>query len=158
MKKKAIAIFYGPKVKGFVKFSETNNKKILVHIKLSGLGENKKRGIHIRTFGDMRSGCKSLGGHWNPTKMNHGSTILDGKKHHHGDMINNILSNNKGKVDFKYYDDLLKLSGKNHIFGRSVVIHSNIDDLGKGNDKQSLITGNSGKRIACGIIVHYNDY
>ena len=63
---------------------------------------------------------------------------------------------------FTYIDKLLRLRGKNHIFGRSVVIHDKPDDLGpfirdrfglqalgkamfpfrKGGDKlESLITG-----------------
>jgi superoxide dismutase, Cu-Zn family len=40
----------------------------------------------------------------------------------------------------------LRLRGKNHIFGRSVVIHDKPDDLGLGGDKESLITGNAGKK------------
>ena len=153
---KAIAIFYGPKVKGFVKFSQKKGENTVVHIKLTGLGKNKKRAIHVHTYGDMRDGCKSLGGHWNPTNKNHGS-FLNGKNHHYGDMINNIVSNVKGEVNLKYKDPLLKLTGKNHIFGRSVVIHSGIDDLGLGQNKESLITGNAGNRLACGVIVRYKN-
>jgi Cu-Zn family superoxide dismutase len=36
--------------------------------------------------------------------------------------------------------------------GRSCVIHAKEDDLGKGNDEQSKLTGNSGGRVACGVI------
>lgn len=153
---KAIAIFYGPKIKGTVTFIQKKGEDTNVHINLKGLGKNKKRAIHLHTYGDMRKGCISLGGHWNPTNKNHGS-LLDGKNHHHGDMINNIISNEKGDVTIKYKDPLLKLSGKNHIFGRSVVIHENEDDLGRGKNKESLITGNAGKRIAYAIIVRYKD-
>lgn len=149
---KAIAIFYGPKIKGFVQFSQ--NKYTKVHIKLSGLNKKAYHAIHIHEYGDMRNGCVSLGGHWNPTNKNHGSK-KDGKNHHHGDMINNIYSNLKGEVDIVYYDKLLKLKGKNHIFGRSVVIHEGKDDLGLGGNKESLVTGNAGGRLACGIIVKY---
>jgi len=153
---RAIAIFYGSKVKGFVKFSQSKGKKTIVHIKLSGLGKNKERAIHVHEYGDMTRGCKSLGGHWNPTHKQHGS-LLNGTNHHHGDMINNILSNSKGEVDVKYHDPLLKLTGKNHIFGRSVVIHNGKDDLGLGGNKDSLITGNAGSRLACAVIVRYKN-
>jgi len=153
---KGIAIFYGPKVKGYVKFYQKKGKKTLVHIKLSGLGKNKERAIHCHEYGDERAGCKSLGGHWNPTRKKHGS-FVNGSNHHHGDMVNNIVSNSKGEVDLKYYDPLLKLTGKNHIFGRSVVIHTGVDDLGLGGNKESLITGNAGSRIGCGIIVRYKN-
>ena len=105
---RAIAIFYGPKVKGFVKFSQKKGKKTFVHIKISGLGKNKVRAIHVHEYGDMTDGCKSLGGHWNPTNKKHGS-LSYGTNHHHGDMINNIYSNSKGEVDIKYYDLYHKL-------------------------------------------------
>ena len=150
----AIAIFYGPKINGYVLFTQ-KNKFTNVRIKLSGIGKNKKRAIHIHTYGDVRNGCSSLGGHWNPSNKNHGS-LSDGKNHHYGDMINNIISDEKGNVDIQYNDPYITLKGKNHIFGRSVVIHSDIDDLGKGKNKESKITGNAGKRIAYGIIVQYN--
>ena len=157
----AIAIFYGPKVKGTITFTQTftqdKSNKVKVQINLSGLGKNKVRAIHIHEFGNMLNGCDSLGGHWNPTNKNHGSTKINGKNHHAGDMINNIKSNSNGVVNLTYYDTLIKLTGKNNIFGRSVVIHANPDDLGLGNNKESLITGNAGKRIACGIIVHYKN-
>ena len=35
--------------------------------------------------------------------------------------------------------------------GRSIVIREKEDDLGRTDHKDSLTTGNSGKRIACGI-------
>jgi Cu-Zn family superoxide dismutase len=38
------------------------------------------------------------------------------------------------------------------VYGRSVIVHSNEDDLGRGNFKDSLTTGHSGSRILYGII------
>ena len=52
----------------------------------------------------------------------------------------------------KMCDKLIKLRGKYSIIGRSIVIHEDEDDLGKGGDKESTITGNAGKRLACGVI------
>ena len=52
-------------------------------------------------------------------------------------------------------DKLIRLRGKYSVIGRSIVIHQKEDDLGNGNDAESLKTGNAGKRIACGIIGHY---
>lgn len=154
---KAIAIFYGPKVKGTVTFTQSKNKKVLVTINLKGLPKNKTMGFHIHEYGDERDGCNSLGGHWNPTKKEHGSLVFNTFGHHWGDLCNNISSNSKGNVNFNYNDPLIKLTGKHNIFGRSVVIHAGKDDLGQGAAKESLITGSAGKRIACGIIVHYKN-
>ena len=45
-----------------------------------------------------------------------------------------------------------KLSGKFSVIGRTIVLHKLEDDLGLGNNSESKLTGNSGSRIACGVI------
>ncbi len=63
--------------------------------------------------------------------------------------------NSKGELT----DHMVKLSGPWSVIGRSVMIHEDQDDLGRGNNSQpgvngktSKTTGNAGKRIACGEI------
>jgi Cu-Zn family superoxide dismutase len=46
----------------------------------------------------------------------------------------------------------VKLIGPHSIIGRSIVITANEDDLGRGGHELSLSTGNSGPRIAGGVI------
>jgi Cu-Zn family superoxide dismutase len=44
------------------------------------------------------------------------------------------------------------LIGPHSIIGRSIIIKANEDDLGRGGHEYSLTTGNSGARIAGGVI------
>ena len=69
--------------------------------------------------------------------------------------LGNIEVDKEGKVDCKIKAKNIKLKGKYSIIGRSVVIHQKEDDCGNGNNEESLITGNAGKRIACGIIGYF---
>ena len=45
-----------------------------------------------------------------------------------------------------------------NIIGRSVVIHSGEDDLGRGGDEESLKIGNAGSRIGCAVIGYKTAY
>lgn len=49
-------------------------------------------------------------------------------------------------------DKIISLHGDQSIVGRSVVVHANEDDLGTTDHPESTKTGNSGPRIACGVI------
>jgi len=112
---------------------------------------NAIHAIHIHEYGDLTSGCTSLGGHWNPEKTNHGSYLYQTVRHA-GDLINNLQVQSGKVFNYEYEDALLTLYGKDSILGRSVVIHNGIDDQGFGHDASSLITGNAGGRLTCAII------
>ena len=75
---------------------------------------------------------------------------------HAGDLLNNIKADSNGRFYYEYLDYRINLFGdvSESIIGRSVVIHNGVDDLGLGNNKESLETGNAGERIACAIIGH----
>lgn len=49
-------------------------------------------------------------------------------------------------------DRQVKLIGPHSIIGRSVVVHGSEDDMGRGGHELSLTTGNSGSRVAGGVI------
>ena len=51
-----------------------------------------------------------------------------------------------------FIDKTISLFGEYSIIGRSVVVHANEDDLGKNDHPESKKTGNSGPRVACGVI------
>lgn len=149
---KAICVITNKTVKklsGYIIFEEDlENKRTKISIKLSGLSQGK-HGFHIHESGDLRNSCKSLCSHYNPFNKKHGGP--NDKERHVGD-LGNLKANSKGIVNKTMYDKLIKLRGKYSIIGRSVVIHEKEDDLGKGDNKESLITGNAGSRIGCGVI------
>jgi Cu-Zn family superoxide dismutase len=106
--------------------------------------------MHIHEFGALDNSCTAAGSHYDPLHSRvHGGRF--GYKRHIGD-LGNVVANEEGKVlaDFIQFD--LPLKGINSIVGRSVVLHANKDDLGCGSAPDSKTTGNSGGRIACGII------
>jgi len=151
---KSFIATFSSKIKGFVVFTQSHAySPVHVTFRLTHIPSppGTIHAIHIHEYGDLRKGCQSLGGHWNPTHMPHGS-LEEGRFHHVGDLINN-LQVQAGQIFFYDYEDpFLTLFGKHSILGRSVVIHHGVDDLGKGNSPESKITGNAGTRLDCAII------
>jgi len=148
----AICFLQSKEVNGFIYFHQCNSNSLNTRIKFSLKGNPlKTHAIHIHEFGDLRDGCTSLGPHYNPNNTTHGSILYDMQRHA-GDLINNITFDKDGNFDYEYEDSLVNIK---EILGRSIVIHSKIDDLGLGKGKEreeSLKTGNAGSRICCGII------
>jgi Cu-Zn family superoxide dismutase len=149
---KAICILKDKDVdKGFVLFSKCCKKHpVKVEFHLKNFGKNSIHAIHIHEFGDTSDGCKSLGKHYNPYNTTHGTMLIKNMERHAGDLINNFTTDNNGQFNYFYYDKLL--SSIESILGRSVVIHKDKDDLGLGDNEESLISGNAGERIVCGVI------
>jgi Cu-Zn family superoxide dismutase len=144
----AVAVFTGT-VKGTVHFTETRGDKVRIDLNLQGLSPNSLHGFHIHEAGDLTDSCTSACAHFNPYKKTHG---CPGMKNRHVGDLGNIQTNPRGQAVYSFYDDVIKLRNKCNIIGRSVVIHKDADDCGQGGDKESLKTGNSGKRIACSVI------
>lgn len=147
----AIAIFNQGPIQGRVDFIEDLEKNdVIIEINVSGLNKSSFHGFHIHEAGDLSDKCTSMCSHFNPFGKNHGCP--DSKERHVGD-LGNLVSNKNGIANYTTRDNLIKLRGtKYNIIGRGLVIHADQDDCGKGSNKDSLITGNSGKRIACAVI------
>ena len=137
-------------VTGTVLFSQNkNSNKVKVEYKIYGLSDGK-HGFHVHTYGDVTDNCMSACSHFNPYNKVHGGR--KSKERHVGD-LGNIVSKNKLAKGY-FYDKIISLKSnkKNCILGRSIVVHEDEDDLGKGENEESLKTGNAGKRLACGVI------
>ncbi len=134
------------KITGTVEFSSSEGK-VWVTAKLSGLTPGE-HGFHVHEKGDCSSADgKSAGGHFNPTKVDHGDP--KGAVHHTGD-LGNILANDKGEAELKVElpTSFLSLdpSAVNNIVGKAVVVHGGVDDL------KSQPSGAAGPRVGCGVI------
>lgn len=105
--------------------------------------------MHIHQFGDNTNGCTSAGPHFNPAGKQHGAP--DDSERHHGD-LGNIKTDGSGAAKGSMTDKFLKLIGPESIIGRTIVVHAGTDDLGKGGNSESKVTGNAGGRAACGVI------
>ena len=147
----ALAVFQQGTIQGTVKFIEDlEQNDVIIQIKISGLNKSSFHGFHIHEAGDLSDKCNSMCSHFNPFKKNHGCP--DSKERHVGD-LGNLVSNKNGIADYTIRDNIIKLRGiKSNIIGRGLIIHADKDDCGIGQNKDSLITGNSGKRIACAVI------
>ncbi|XP_066911539.1 superoxide dismutase [Cu-Zn]-like [Clytia hemisphaerica] len=110
-----------------------------------------KHGFHVHQYGDLSNGCASFGGHFNPFGLTHGAPT--DQIRHVGD-LGNIVANSNDISNINIFDRQVSLVGKFNVFGRGLVIHAGVDDLGRGGDAGSLATGNAGSRLACCIIVH----
>ena len=66
--------------------------------------------------------------------------------------LGNVEANDDGNASYDKEDHLVTLFGKYSVLGRSCVLHAGEDDLGLGGHELSKTTGNSGGRVACGVI------
>ncbi|MGE5423042.1 MAG: superoxide dismutase family protein [Ignavibacteriales bacterium] len=147
---RAIAIVRGgpfaPRLRGTVCFDDVpGGTRVRVHIiglppYQPGNGQPPigPHGFHIHEngvcdIGNPNDPFMSSGGHWNPTDQPHGN--------HAGDFP--VLFSNNGVADMEFFTDKFKVSD---VIGKSVLIHQNPDDY------RSQPAGNSGKKLACGVI------
>jgi Cu-Zn family superoxide dismutase len=104
-------------------------------------------GFHIHATGKCEGpSFESAGAHWNPTNKGHGTNNPAGP--HLGDMPN-ITVGPDSSVNVQATTPGGTLHGENALLdddGAAIVIHANADDY------KSNPSGNSGNRIACGVV------
>lgn len=101
-------------------------------------------GFHLHEYGncnvgDPNSPFEDAGEHWNPTNDPHGN--------HVGDFP--VLFSNNGFSQMTFFTDRFQ---PEDVIGKSVMIHQNPDDY------RTQPSGNSGKRLACGVIGYIRVY
>ena len=107
-------------------------------------------GVHIHEHAVCDApDFKAAGGHFNPSGKHHGFQNPEG--HHNGDTPGNVSvgENHKGQASFVLTDVSMDPNLPNSIFangGTSVVVHEHADD------EKTDPSGNSGNRIACGVV------
>jgi Cu-Zn family superoxide dismutase len=107
-------------------------------------------GIHVHAVGKCDGpDFMTAGGHFNPTSHQHGLENPQGA--HAGDMTNlTVGADGTGSIDY-LLKDVSVTGGAGDLFGpdgTALVIHADADD------EKSDPSGNSGARIACGLIRH----
>jgi Cu-Zn family superoxide dismutase len=119
-----------------------------VHITgaIKGLAPGSTHGFHVHEKGDCSApDASSAGAHFNPTQQPHGDP--GGASHHLGD-IPNVTADGEGSVELDLHVSglTLRTGQADDILGRSVIVHEKADDY------TSQPSGDSGNRLACGII------
>ncbi len=113
---------------------------------LGGLAPGSTHGFHVHETGDCSAAdASSAGGHFNPAGSPHGKP--ETARHHAGD-IDNITVDASGvaHVDATVVGAVLGGGASTNILGRALVVHAAPDDY------RTQPSGNSGKRIACGVV------
>ena len=126
---------------GWAKLTESSDGRVHVNVKVAGLSPGL-HGIHFHAQGTCSGpDFTTAGGHHNPLGAQHGS--------HAGDLPN-LVVNEAGRGQLNATTDGANLSSNGiGLFdgdGSAVIIHANPDDF------VTQPTGNSGGRVACGVV------
>lgn len=103
-------------------------------------------GIHLHAVGRCEAPFTTAGGHWNPRGKMHGTLNAQGP--HLGDMPNIIIGSDSSAT-IRVQSPGGTLRGSDPLMdadGAAVVIHATADDY------RTDPSGNSGSRIACGVV------
>jgi Cu-Zn family superoxide dismutase len=145
---------------GTATFAEGADGVVTVIVEVQGLAEGE-HGLHVHETGLCEPPFESAGGHFNPTGAMHGGppTVEGGQlsaaspvaEHmgHAGD-LGNIMVNADGTGTATVQTDRFTLSegefSLQDMDGSAIVVHAGVDDL------TTDPSGNSGDRIACGVV------
>jgi superoxide dismutase, Cu-Zn family len=137
-----------PKLSGTVTFTQLPDA-VRVVVDVAGVKDAGPHGIHLHENGKCEHGpagkhYSSAGGHFNPTGVPH--ACRESTTHHAGD-FGNIEIQADGTGHLVVVTSMLSLEGPNSAIGKAVILHTG------GDDCKTQPTGNSGGRLACGLVV-----
>jgi len=134
----------GNKTFGEATFEQVGDK-VKVFVFVQGLKPGQEHGLHIHEAGDCSSGDgMSAKGHFNPYGKPHGNPASG--EHHAGDLPA-IKADKRGRGNVQIEVEGISVTpGPTSIVGRGLIVHAGPDDY------KTQPTGNSGARIACGVI------
>ena len=129
---------------GEVKFTQKGDKVMVTGL-VSGLKPNAEHGFHVHDKGDCSSGDgMSTGGHFNPGGKAHGA---HGAMEQHAGDLPSLKADASGTARFSFESSTISVgSGAANVMERGLIVHRDPDDY------KTQPTGNSGPRLACGVI------
>jgi Cu-Zn family superoxide dismutase len=142
-----LAATKGNTATGTATFTSAGKDGVRITVAVAGLKPGAEHGLHVHEKGDCSApDATSAGPHFSLQGQQHGP--LEGESHHAGD-LGNIKADADGKASKTLLVPNSKLTltaGPLSVVGRAVVVHGGPDDL------KSQPAGNSGPRIACGVV------
>lgn len=133
----------GQQANGIVRLAQEGDR-VVVRARVAGLAPNREHGFHVHEKGDCSApDASSAGEHLNPQAKPHGAP---GAEHHPGDLPS-LKADAAGvaATSFEVKGTLLG-AGAADLIGKALVVHADPDDY------TTQPSGNSGHRIACGVI------
>ncbi|XP_019714061.1 copper chaperone for superoxide dismutase isoform X1 [Hippocampus comes] len=150
----AVAMLAGKegRVQGVVRFLQLCEERCLIDGTIDGL-EPGAHGLHVHALGDLTDDCLSTLAIWEifsldlkaERRSDWRTASLKYRARTHTHTRTRAISQTLGQG----VGDRLQVWD---VIGRSLVVDAGPDDLGRGGHPLSKLTGNSGARLACGII------
>lgn len=134
----------GNNASGTVRFTQAGSK-VRVEADVKGLKPNAEHGFHVHEKGDCSApDAMSAGGHFNPGGKPHAH---HGKAERHAGDMPSLKADANGNARVSFESDLITTgAAANSVVGKAVVVHRDPDDY------TTQPTGNSGPRLACGVV------
>ena len=134
----------GSNASAHVIFEQIGANRVRVSVVASGLRPSREHGFHVHENGDCSDNAMGAGGHFDPFGKPHGSPLSP--QHHAGDLLA-LKPGGDGRVRTEFEVGFITVTpGPASVVNRAVVIHADPDDY------KSQPAGNSGARIACGVV------